>query len=241
MKYKFLILIVILVLFLPLVINYLVTRNKLWDYLIAGEPKDWMFFWISYLSSLASFAMVYLTWHTLKQMEKQWESEKNPHIVLSIGIAQKCFFLKIYNTGILPAYNVRLSINQDFINNLSEDAARDCINNMMGPFFVDGRTAKYVYIGSGDSLTDSLNGKSIDVTINGTYCDNKSIDTFTCNVRELVGKKFARITDELTHAVEGLEKSISSTNSDTNYMTIQKSLDSIAKTLKLIKNIKYHE
>ena len=59
MKYKYLILIVILVLFLPLVTNYLVTRNKLWDYLIAGEPKDWMFFWISYLSSLASFAMVY--------------------------------------------------------------------------------------------------------------------------------------------------------------------------------------
>lgn len=237
MKNKYCIFIgIIVILFVPLVINYLVTRNRLWEYSIAGEPKDWMNFWVSYISSLASLAMVFITWLTLKQMRSQWESEKNPHIVLSIGIAQKCFFLKIYNTGILPAYNVRLSINQDFINNISEDVARDCINVMTEPFFVDGRTTKYVYIGSGDSLTDSLKGKSIYITINGTYCNDKSIDTFSCNVSELVGKKFARITDDLTHAVEGLEKSISSANSCMNYMTIQKSLDSIANSLKQKKN-----
>lgn len=237
MKNKYCIFIgIIVILFVPFVINYLVTRNRLWEYSIAGEPKDWMNFWVSYISSLASLAMVFITWLTLKQMRSQWESEKNPHIVLSIGIAQKCCFLKIYNVGILPAYNVKLFINDSFVQLLPNNEAKDCINAMKIPFFIDGRSTKYVLIGAGTDLEKAFKNKDIELVIYGNYCNDKPIEPFKCNVKELVGKKFARITDDLTHAVEGLEKSVSSARSDTNYMTLQKSLDSIAKSLEQIKN-----
>ena len=55
----------------PLLLNYLVTRNSVFDYKVAGKPSDWIIFWVTYLSSIASLAMVVITWWTLKQNKIQ--------------------------------------------------------------------------------------------------------------------------------------------------------------------------
>ena len=215
--------------FLPIFINWLSTRETSCELLY--KPSVWASFWSTYLGAIASFAMVFITWLTLREMRKQWEEERNPHIVLSIGIVQKCLFIKVHNTGILPAYNVKLAINEDFLSMIPEDVAKECLSTMVEPFFIDGKSTKFVFIGEGNSLEEALKGKGATLIVTGTYCNNRSIDKFICNFDEIVGKKFARIVDDLTLAVEGLEKSISSAKSAAPYKTIQASLDSIATSL----------
>lgn len=48
---------------------------------------------------------------------------------------------------------------------------------------------------------------------------------------EIIGKKFARVTDDLTIAVENIERSISSAKAIPPYHSIQKSLDIISKCI----------
>ena len=57
-------------------------------------------------------------------------------------------------------------------------------------------------------------------------------------MNEIIGKKFARITDDITFAVENIEKSVSSANTITKYRTIQQSLDIISKSIEEYMNNK---
>lgn len=224
---------------IPILLNWLIQRQSFFEFV--GKDTDWLMFWVTYISAIASFAMVFITWRTLqqnkeqfKEMKKQWNAEKNPNLMLSLGIHQKCLFLKISNIGFSPAYNINLSINDSFYQALPNGVARDCFNQFIEPFFIDGKSTKYVFIGHGDDLETYLKDKNI--IVSGTYCENNKV-YFSCNMNEIIGKKFARITDDLTFAVENIEKSVSSANTITPYRTIQKSLDIISKSIEdYIKN-----
>lgn len=63
-----------ILLLLPLIVNSLYLFNS-WHQ-IFEEPSKWSMFWATYLSSIASFAMVFITWRTLKQNKEQSEANK---------------------------------------------------------------------------------------------------------------------------------------------------------------------
>lgn len=243
----------IVFLLLPLLLNWLILKPAKFE--VVGEGSDWLGFWAAYIGAIASFAMVALTWWTLKQskvqndavlaqnerilqnnieqlneLKRQWDAERNPNLILSIGIAQQAMFLKISNVGLCAAYDIKLSVNEDFVNAIPNMAAKNCFTPLVNPFFIDGRCTKYVYMGQGDEIKQSFKDKHIVLKITGTYCEEKKID-FSCDMDEVIGPRFARIVDDMTDAIEGIEKSISSANSTTHYKTIQQSLDMIAKTL----------
>ena len=69
-----LVILVGILLLLPTIINSLYLFNA-WHY-IFEEPSKWSAFWATYLSSIASFAMVFMTWKTIKQSKEQTESNK---------------------------------------------------------------------------------------------------------------------------------------------------------------------
>lgn len=58
----------------PIIINSLYLFNA-W-HRIFEEPSKWLMFWATYLSSIASFAMVFITWKTLRQNKAQSEANK---------------------------------------------------------------------------------------------------------------------------------------------------------------------
>lgn len=184
---------------------------------------------VSFLMVFATFATVCISRKQLKEMKKQYDSERLPKLVLSVGIAQKALFLKVTNVGILPADNIQLGINKDFYEAIPKEA-KDCFDTFIAPFFVDGRTTKYVYIGFASDLEELFTDKNITLEVMGTYCDKYQVD-FKCSLDEIVGKRFARVVDDLTFAVEDIDKSISSAKSTANYKTIQRSLHEIANSL----------
>ena len=152
-----------------------------------------------------------------------------PNLIVSLGIAQKGLYLKINNVGMLPAYNVKLQVNEEFLTHL-EACSKKCFNSIIEPFYIDGRSTKYVYIAYGNDIDTAFKDKQVVLKVSGTYCNDRQID-FTCNMDEIAGKNFARIVDDLTVAVEGIEKSISSATAVPGYDSIQKSLHNISEAL----------
>lgn len=237
-KYKYFFLIVFIV--VPILINVVVISKNPFGWTVAGDESDWITFWASYISSIVSFAMVLITFETLEQnkkqfdeMKKQWDEERLPNLILSVGISQHALFLKVCNIGLYPAYNVKLSINDEFYNSLPSNVAKKCFDSFIEPFYVDGKSTKYVFIGTGDEIENHFAGKDITLSIKGVYCKNMEV-SFSCNMSEIIGKKFARVTDDLTIAVENIEKSISSAKAIPSYRSIQKSLDIISKSIEKI-------
>ena len=51
-KYWWRVLAFILLLSLPLFLNWIVTRDTIFDYKVAGDSKDWLSFWVIYFSAL---------------------------------------------------------------------------------------------------------------------------------------------------------------------------------------------
>ncbi|MGM9764025.1 MAG: hypothetical protein ACI3ZQ_08405 [Candidatus Cryptobacteroides sp.] len=241
----------------PIVLNWLILRPAIVD--VVGEGSDWLGFWAAYIGAIASFAMVVLTWWTLKQskeqndaliaqnekilqnnkeqldeLKRQWDAERNPNLLLSIGVAKNAFFLKITNVGLSAAYDIKLSVNEEFLNTIPSKEAKNCFTPLVNPFFIDGKSTKYVYIGQGKEIVETFKDKHIVLKVSGTYCTDGIID-FSCNMDEVVSQKFARIVDDMTDAIEGIEKCISSANSAGHkYNTIQQSLELIAKSLEKI-------
>lgn len=117
-KYGWILIIVILLLFLPAFINWCYTKPA-WDEILEN-PKKWTVFWGTYLSAIASFAMVFITWKTLKQnreqlneIKKQWNEQNQPSFkfnIVVIGSGQVC--LNVSNVGIHSIYNAKIKFGQ---------------------------------------------------------------------------------------------------------------------------------
>lgn len=117
-KYGWILIIVILLLFLPAFINWCYTKPA-WDEILEN-PQKWTVFWGTYLSAIASFAMVFITWKTLKQnreqlneIKKQWNEQNQPSFkfnIVVIGSGQVC--LNVSNVGIHSIYNAKIKFGQ---------------------------------------------------------------------------------------------------------------------------------
>ncbi|WP_434504338.1 hypothetical protein [Prevotella sp.] len=133
-KYWYVILIVFFLLF-PLLLNYFVTRNSVFDYKVAGKPSDWILFWVTYLSSIASLAMVVITWWTLKQnkiqndsilkqntnqldeLKRQWKEANTTYLSCSFVKLKNTCAIRIINSSNITASNVEVELeNKSEIN-----------------------------------------------------------------------------------------------------------------------------
>lgn len=123
--------IVIFLLFLPAFINWCYTKPAWHE--ILEIPKKWTVFWGTYLSAIASFAMVFITWKTLGQMKKQWEDEHRPllefYFIKGTLPMDKDKYpveghkIEVLNIGKSPATELNFSISQEIINCAKDDSA----------------------------------------------------------------------------------------------------------------------
>lgn len=95
---KAIILSVIVAMIFPFVLNILVMLRI--DCPVAGKPEDWIVFWPSYLSAIASFGMIVLTSialyynnktltnnkEQLEELKRQWKEEHEPTISVSYNM-----------------------------------------------------------------------------------------------------------------------------------------------------------
>lgn len=142
--------IIIELLILPLLINagYLFES----DYSILHAPSAWATFWATYLAAIASFAMVFITWLTLKknkeqndailqqnkdqldEMKRQWEEEHRPkieaYLIKGSAIADKRE-IEFVNIGASPAEGFIFHIDPQFIDGAPiEENVKDALRKL---------------------------------------------------------------------------------------------------------------
>lgn len=129
-------LVVVAMLLLPLGINALYLVGT--DCEVLHKPSEWTIFWATYLSAIASFAMVFITWLTLKkskeqndailkqnkdqldEMKRQWEEQNTPIVSCSLEKSSESLLVELHNTSQVPAHKIRVRID----NNTGKDIYR---------------------------------------------------------------------------------------------------------------------
>lgn len=139
-KYWSILAMVVFLLVLPLLINLCYRLES--DCSELHAPSAWATFWATYLAAIASFAMVFITWLTLKknkeqndailqqntdqlnEMKRQWENEHRPYLEvyqLKNNIyTNERRTIEFVNLGLSTATNIKFSIDKAAISQLSD-------------------------------------------------------------------------------------------------------------------------
>ena len=115
---------------IPRTINCLILKPA--TFKIVGDGTHWLSFWGSYLATIASFVMAFLTWQSLRQnkkqlqeMKNQWENEHRPYVEVykikeDIPLTDKCR-IEFLNFGLSVATSITFRIEEGAIEHLSEE------------------------------------------------------------------------------------------------------------------------
>ena len=135
-KYWSILAMVVFLLVLPLLINLCYRLES--DCSELHAPSAWATFWATYLAAIASFAMVFITWLTLKknkeqndailqqnkdqlnEMKRQWEEQNTPTVSCSLEKSSESLLVELHNTSQVPAHKIRVRID----NNTGKDIYR---------------------------------------------------------------------------------------------------------------------
>lgn len=208
---------------LPIGLNYILHVNIGAN--IIGEPKDWLYFWGSYISSIASLWMIILTYLILKQND-----ETRRGIIVTRVIYHKTIYcLEISNVGNSIAYDIEISTNTEFNDILNELSRYYFTKFQNKKFSLRPNENKYIMIGSAiegsyrllnpeTNQQESINNtkeylntlKNASMKINGTYKsigkEYRIVDSFCINDYDLnfimvsttIDKELPKITNELS-------------------------------------------
>lgn len=146
-KWGLVMLAMIILLAFPIILNWLILRPAVVE--VVGEGADWLGFWAAYIGAIASFAMVVLTWWTLKQskiqndaliaqneeilqnnkeqldeLKRQWEEENRPYLEVSIvksAYVPERYELEFKNIGRSSAESVNFRFDDGFLTFLADE------------------------------------------------------------------------------------------------------------------------
>ena len=250
-KWSWVVLAMFMLLIFPIILNWLILRPAIVE--VVGDGTDWLGFWAAYIGAIASFAMVVLTWWTLKQskiqndaliaqneeilrnnreqldeLKRQWDELNRPNICVNVVVYSTAFYIQISNVGNTDAHNVCLSFNDEFISNIKPDIQPFFKKEHDSPFFVERGNKRYLFIGWCKEINDAWREKDFSIIVKGTYNDIYSINR-TIPITEFVDKGFFVVHSETDRLLEHIKKGTVVQNDQ--YYPIQKSLDIIAKNI----------
>lgn len=228
------------IILIPLGLNWLLGQRPPFNIPVVGDSLDWLMFWATYSGAVASFLMVLYTSKTLRDTKRQWLEEQRPRLNISVIIDRTAYFLRIYNSGKSNAYNIKISINDDFINIIPVQRDKQIFISMQSsPFFIGPNENKYFFIGICEEIGQAWKGKNVILKVKGEYCDRYLIDQ-ELKMDEFINKLHFVVNDPLTTMITYLKEGLVVQNDQ--YYPIQKSLDIIAKQIVQInKNLKKDE
>lgn len=246
---RFFVIALIIIAILPASINFAMLQPSFFTYV--GEAKDWLGFWGSYLSAAAAAIMIIYTAYSLRlnektliEMKREWEEERKARLYFSIEDRIGLILLKVTNVGKEPAYNIRLSFNNEFIDSILFNQIKEVYQTLPSKkFSLENGKAKYFYISpvygkafvefkkthetfTGTEVNNWLDKfKNVPIIIDATYGKGErehaelKLDDFL--ISSLVVK------DEVSEQLEKIAKG--TVKSNDQIYTIQKSLDIIAR------------
>ena len=135
--------IALFLIFLPFGLNYIINIDC--GFAVIGEPKDWLIFWGTYISSIASAVMVFLTYVIIKQNDEIRQGK----VVCSLIFYKHSYFLQISNVGNSQTYDIEIYSNNDFNIMLNELSRLNFTKMQNKKFSLTPNQSKYVLIESG--------------------------------------------------------------------------------------------
>ena len=225
---------VALILF-PFLLNWLLLKDAIVP--VVGDGTTWLTFWPVYLSAIASFGMIVMTYISLRQskehiedLKRREDEEQRARLVFSVIVYQTAFYLRIFNIGKENAFNVKLNVNDDFVDEIKE-SYRQYYHKLSNPDFIEAGKSIYILIGWCEDVNNAWEGKEIVLKVKGSYNDKYEVDD-TLDMRNFIGKTHFMVKGDLETTMEYMKKGLIVQN--TSYMPVQKSLDEIAFTMKRI-------
>ena len=117
------------IILIPIALNWIIRMPAYFKFV--GNDTDWLNFWVSYISAIASFAMVLITWRTLKQNEnqlnelkRQWDEENRPRLEIYFvknEQVNKGEYIEVLNIGKRTAYDIELYLDEAIITKAPND------------------------------------------------------------------------------------------------------------------------
>ena len=224
--------VIVSLLLFPFILNWLILKEQIVP--VVGDGTTWLTFWPVYLSAIASFGMIYITYLSLKQsraqledLKKREDEERRTRLVFSVIVYQSAFYLRIFNIGKENAFNVKLNFNEGFINAI-KDSYRQYYIKLSKPDFIEAGKSIYILIGWCDEVNKEWDGKDIILLIMGSYNDKYAVNE-TLDMGYFIGKTHFLVKGDLETTMEYMKKGLIVQND--SYMPVQKSLDEIAHTM----------
>lgn len=107
--------ILFLLTFFPFLLNILLLSERCWE--VIGGPKEWLAFWPSYLSAIASAVMIGYTAMTLKnnksqldELKRQWDEDHTPNVSVSFNFIPPFAYLRFENTSVVEVEDLSMRI-----------------------------------------------------------------------------------------------------------------------------------
>lgn len=239
MKKWYWIFVVLLAICLPLGLNWLILQPKRFE--VIGNDTHWLSFWVTYISAIASFAMVYITWKTLilnqkvidqnkeqlDELKRQWKEQNRPRLSFSVVRKENLYYIRVSNIGSVGAFGIDLNFDETYFDEIDD---LFCKYYPKSKFSLDSNKSQYLPM-CNNTLQDkdSFLKNRDTIRINGSYNNSYRIDE-TLLLSEYM--QFEKEFDFDTALVEikGFEKIKTGfiQNSQPRDLSIQKSLNIIA-------------
>lgn len=212
---------------IPILLNWVIQWQSFFEFV--GKDTDWLMFWVTYISAIASFAMVFITWQTLKQsqvqlkeLQYQFNETNRARLIFYITIQDAIIVLRIENIGNRIADNINIKFNQDFIDKLPFGSIRETFLELQNsPFCISHHTCKNCFIsavakdnqihvfkdGQLSSTEMALLTKELQnvrIRITGNYCNQYDIDE-DISINDFV-RKFVYFDDGLNKISKNLKE-----------------------------------
>ncbi len=217
----------------PFVLNWILQIKAIVP--VIGDSSTWLSFWPVYLSSIASFGMILITYLTLqhnikqtKELRKQREEDDRARLVFSVIVYQTAFMLKIRNVGKRDVYNAVLSFNEDFLDELMEEKFEEPYRQLSSPFFIEAGTSRHLFIGFCQDVNDAWKNKKVVIKIKGSYNGSYTVDE-EIDMSMFLDKTFMLVQGDLETTMGHIKKGLVVQNNF--HKPIQVSLETIAKSL----------
>ena len=222
----------------PFVLNWLLLQKQVAP--IVGDGTSWLSFWPVYLSAIASFGMIYMTYRSLQQnkeqveeLRKQREEEERARLVFSVIVHQYAFMLKISNVGKRNVYNAVIEFNEGFLSELLQEKFQEGYRQLSKPFFVEAGTSRHLFIGFCQDVNDAWKNKHVIIKMRGSYNEVYTIDE-EIDMNLFLDKTFMLVQNNLDVTMDKIKKEIVALNNINK--NVQRSLESIAKSIKNIES-----
>lgn len=147
---------IIVIILIPIILNWTIKMPAFFEFV--GLDTDWLNFWVTYISAVASFAMVFITWHALKQndrllqqnddllqqnkaqlneMIRQWDEENKPRLEMYFvkdEIPVKGQRIEIVNIGKNTAKDIKFCIDENIIEKAPNNDTKEALKNICQSF-----------------------------------------------------------------------------------------------------------